>query len=94
MKTYLGRPWRDYSAVTYLNTEMSEVVQPVGWHNWDLPAREKTSRYAEFKSSGPGATTRLRVAWSRQLSKKEARKITLKSVLSGDDGWVPAVKKS
>src|SRR4029079_3471332 len=25
VKTYLGRPWRDYSSVTFLNTEMSEA---------------------------------------------------------------------
>ncbi len=89
VKTYLGRPWRDYSAVIYLNTEMSDVVRPVGWHNWDLPAREKTSRYAEFNSKGAGANSKARVSWSRQLPKSEAKKITAKSVLSGDDGWLP-----
>jgi pectinesterase len=89
VKTYLGRPWRDFSAVTYLNTEMSEVVRPVGWHNWDLPAREKTSRYAEYNSSGAGANAKARVTWSRQLTKQEAKSITVKKVLSGDDGWDP-----
>jgi pectinesterase len=89
VKTYLGRPWRDFSAVTYLNTEMSDVVRPVGWQNWDLPAREKTSRYAEYDSKGAGANSKARVAWSRQLSKKEAQAITIKTVLSGDDGWDP-----
>jgi len=89
VKTYLGRPWRDFSAVVYLNTEMSDVVRPVGWHNWDLPAREKTSRYAEFNSTGAGANPKLRVAWSKQLTKSEAKKITAKNVLSGDDGWSP-----
>jgi pectinesterase len=89
VKTYLGRPWRDFSAVTYLNTEMSDVVRPVGWQNWDLPAREKTSRYAEYNSKGAGANPKARVAWSKQLSRKEARAITIKNVLSGDDGWDP-----
>jgi pectinesterase len=41
VKTYLGRPWRGFSAVTYINTEMSENVQPAGWDNWKLPEREK-----------------------------------------------------
>jgi len=91
VKTYLGRPWRDYSAVVYLNTEMSDVVRPVGWNNWDLPAREKTSRYAEFNSKGAGANSKARVSWSRQLTKSEAKKITVKSVLSGDDGWLPPI---
>ena len=55
VKTYLGRPWRAFAGTIFLNTEMSDVVRPVGWHNWDKPDREKTSRYAEFKSTGPGA---------------------------------------
>jgi pectinesterase len=89
VKTYLGRPWRDHSAVIYLNTEMSEVVRPEGWQNWNLPAREKTSRYAEFDSTGPGANPKARVAWSRQLSRARAREITAKKVLAGKDGWNP-----
>ncbi len=89
VKTYLGRPWRDFSNVIYLSTEMSDVVRPVGWHNWDLPAREKTARYAEFNSTGPGADPKARVAWSRQLTKAQAKEITVKKVLAGADGWDP-----
>lgn len=92
VKTYLGRPWRDFASVVFLNTEMSEVVRPVGWHNWDKPAREKTSRYAEFKNTGPGAQTDSRVAWSRQLSVAEAKKITAAVVLSGGDRWDPKLR--
>jgi hypothetical protein len=35
-----------------------------------------------------------RVAWSRQLTKTEAKEITVKKVLSGDDGWTPIVTKA
>jgi len=87
VKTYLGRPWRDFASVVFLNTEMAEVVRPVGWHNWDKPAREKTSRYAEFKSSGPGAQKDARVSWAKQLSATDARKISVERVLAGNDGW-------
>jgi pectinesterase len=89
VKTYLGRPWRDFSSVIYLNTEMSDVVRPVGWHNWDLPAREKTARYGEFNSTGPGGNQNARVAWSHKLTKSQARAITVRKVLSGADGWNP-----
>jgi pectinesterase len=68
---------------------MSEVVRPVGWHNWNFPEREKTARYAEFKSRGPGAKPHERVSWSRQLTNPEAKAITVKKVLSGADGWNP-----
>ncbi len=89
-RTYLGRPWRAFSSVTYLNTEMSEVVTNVGWNNWKDPAREKTVRYAEFNSTGPGANPQARVPWSRQLTTAEAKAITSQKVLGGLDGWNPA----
>ena len=89
VKTYLGRPWRDYSSAIFLNTEMSEAVQPAGWHNWDKPEREKTSRYAEFNSNGPGANPQERVKWARRLTESEAKGITVEKVLGGSDGWNP-----
>jgi pectinesterase len=89
VKTYLGRPWRAFSNVVFIKTEMSLVVRPEGWHNWNFPDREKTSRYAEFGSSGPGANPRARVPWSRQLSKEDAKEITVDKVLSGTDNWYP-----
>ena len=88
-KTYLGRPWRDYAAVVFLNTKMDDVIKPAGWHNWGKPHREQTSRYAEYNSRGPGANPESRVPWSRQLSKEEAEKITCADVLAGGDEWDP-----
>jgi len=89
VRTYLGRPWRDFASVVFLHTEMTEVVQPAGWHNWNLPNREQTSRYAEFNSTGAGAKAAARVSWSRQLTKADAKGITVKTVLGGTDGWNP-----
>ena len=89
VQTYLGRPWRDYSAVVYLNTNMTEVVRAAGWNNWDLPAREKTARYAEFNSKGNGANAGARVKWAQQLTSAQAKNITVKTVLSGNDHWDP-----
>jgi pectinesterase len=89
VRTYLGRPWRAHSSVIFLQTEMSGVVRPEGWHNWNLPEREKTARYAEYASRGPGANRRARVRWSRKLSRREARAITPRAVLGGADGWNP-----
>jgi len=89
VKTYLGRPWRDFASVVFLNTDMTDVVRPVGWHNWDKPAREKTSRYAEFNNTGPGGQKETRVSWSRQLSSSEAEQLTAEKVLGGDDHWDP-----
>src|SRR6266404_7713539 len=89
VRTYLGRPWRAFSSVIYLNTEMSSVVTNVGWNNWKDPTREKTARYAEFNNSGPGANPQARVPWVRQLTKAEAETLTVSKVLGGADGWNP-----
>jgi pectinesterase len=72
---------------------MSDVVRPEGWNNWSLPEREKTSRYAEYGSTGDGAKPGARVAWSRQLRADEARALTAERVLAGHDGWNPTSAK-
>ena len=90
VETYLGRPWRAYGSVVFMNTEMSDVVRPTGWDNWRDPAREKTARFAEFNNTGPGANPSARVAWSRKLTVEEAKAITVGKVLAGADSWNPA----
>jgi pectinesterase len=89
VKTYLGRPWRDFAQVTFLNTDMTAVVRPVGWNNWSNPDREKTSRYSEFGSTGSGANQTERAAWAKPLVAKDAGAITVTAVLGGPDHWDP-----
>ncbi len=71
----LGRPWRPYACVTYLNCRMGEHIAPTGWNNWGNPENEKTARYAEFNSmtldGGPLDVSK-RFAWAKVLSAKEA----------------------
>jgi pectinesterase len=86
---YLGRPWRDYGAVAFINCEMSNVVRPEGWHNWDQPIREYTSRYCEYGSKGEGAQLDQRVRWAKELTEKSAEVFSIKNVLGGYDGWDP-----
>jgi pectinesterase len=89
VKTFLGRPWRPWSATVFLSAEMSDAIRPEGWDNWSDPAREKTVRYAEYRSSGPGASASARVPWARRLTDAEAAGFTLEKVLAGLDGWNP-----
>lgn len=85
----LGRPWRPYASVTYIDCEMGGHIKPQGWNNWGKAENEKTARYSESGSTGPGANPEKRVTWSRQLTRVEAEKITIESVLAGTDGWKP-----
>jgi pectinesterase len=89
LQTFLGRPWRPFASVTFLQTEMSGVIRPEGWDNWRNAGNETTARYAEFQNTGPGAATNNRVAWSRQLSPAQAAAFTVENVLGGPDHWKP-----
>lgn len=80
-KMYLGRPWRPYGYTLFMNCTLPQNIAPEGWHNWKKPENEKTARYLEYNNSGAGAQTASRVAWSRQLTKKEAQQVTIKAVL-------------
>jgi pectinesterase len=89
VKTYLGRPWRIYASTIYLNCDMSAIVRPEGWFDWKKPEAHATARYAEFNSTGAGASPTNRPDWTKQLTKTEAEKITVKKVLGGMDSWKP-----
>jgi pectinesterase len=94
VKTFLGRPWRIYASTIYLNCEMSDVVRPEGWNDWKKPEAHTTARYAEFNSTGDGASPTNRPDWTKQLKKSDAQKITVEKVLGGADGWDPDLTQS
>ena len=77
----LGRPWSPTASVTYLNCWMDKHINPQGWNNWKNPANENTARYAEYNSTGPGASPQSRVKWSRQLTEEESGKYSLEMIL-------------
>ncbi len=79
----LGRPWRPYSRVIYIKTELPADLNPAGWNNWNNPANEKTAYYGEFGSTGPGANPSTRVPWSHQLTSDEANKFLPRFFLAG-----------
>jgi pectinesterase len=85
----LGRPWRPYSRVIYINTELPADLNPLGWNNWNNPANEKTAYYAESNSTGAGASPSTRVPWSHQLTPAEAKPFYPATFLAGPDHWNP-----
>lgn len=87
-KVYLGRPWRDYGYTLFMHCDLPKQIRPEGWHHWQKE-REQTARYLEFENTGEGAATEKRASWSRQLTKKEARGITLENVFQRNEEWHP-----
>lgn len=80
---YLGRPWRAYSTVVFLHTEIGPGMAPEGWHEWEHDGKPSlpTVFYAEYQSSGPGANPA-----RKQLSDEEAKRFELTVFF---DGWNP-----
>lgn len=87
----LGRPWRPYASVAYLNCEMGGHILPQGWNNWGNPTNELTARFSEYKSTGPGAKPAARFKWAHPLTDAEASAYTLENILGGADRWKPGV---
>jgi pectinesterase len=69
---FLGRPWRAYARVVYIDCWMGAHIRPEGWDNWRNPANEKTAWFAERGSTGPGAAAAKRVPWAHELTAAEA----------------------
>lgn len=90
VKSYLGRPWRLYAQTVFVRTEMSDIVRAEGWNDWNKPEAEKTTFYAEFESSGPGAQSTRRVKWAKEIGTGWLAKYTPAAVLAGSDQWDPA----
>lgn len=86
-KVYLGRPWRPYACTIFMNCELGKHIVGAGWDNWRNAENEKTARYAEYKNSGEGATRNARVKWAKQLSDKEAEKITISDCYNMSKAW-------
>ena len=83
----LGRPWRAYSTVIFLNTDFKAPLDPAGWKEWGTSLA--TSDYAEFNSHGMAGDVTKRIAPSKQLTTADIAKYSTKTWLSGTDNWDP-----
>jgi pectinesterase len=90
-KADLGRPWREYACVAFLNCELGEHINPTGFSTWvGSEARDKTARYSEYESTGAGASPRTRLPGVHQLSQEEVSHYTIPNILGGKDRWDPS----
>ena len=88
-KVYLGRPWRPYAHTLFIECELGKHIVLAGWHNWGKQSNEETARYMEYKNTGEGANASERVAWSKQLTKKEAEAVTVDAIFRTQSDWNP-----
>ncbi|KAE8665485.1 putative pectinesterase/pectinesterase inhibitor 7 [Hibiscus syriacus] len=89
-KTYLGRPWKEYSRTVYMQSFMGSLIDPAGWREWNGDFALNTTYYAEYDNSGRGSNTSSRVTWSgyHTINATEAANFTVSGFLVGDE-WLP-----
>jgi pectin methylesterase-like acyl-CoA thioesterase len=92
---YLGRPWRPYATVVYLNTEMDDKIDPAGWREWHPGETHsiETVFYAEYGSTGPGAHPGERDPHTHFLTPEQAKQFAPAIFLGGSDHWDPLRKQ-
>jgi pectinesterase len=92
---FLGRAWRPYATVVFLNARLGKGIDPRGWREWTPGKTEtwKTAYYAEYRSRGAGANPAAREPWTHQLTGAQAKAWSASRFLRGTDGWTPKVEK-
>jgi len=90
---YLGRPWRPYARVVFIDCWLGDHILPQGWSNWNKTENYKTTWYAEYGSTGPGAEHMQRVPWAHTLTEAETAQFQPDIFLQGSDHWQPSKLK-
>ncbi|RLN04870.1 pectinesterase-like [Panicum miliaceum] len=90
-ETYLGRPWKQYSRVVFMQSYIGAAVRPEGWLAWDGEFALDTLYYGEYMNTGPGAGVGARVRWPGfhvMTSPAEAGNFTVAQFIGGNM-WLP-----
>jgi len=88
-KSYLGRPWKEYSRTIILESFIDDLIQPAGWLPWLGDFALKTCFYTEFNNRGPGSSTAQRVVWRgiKAITPQHAVDFTPGRFIRGDP-WI------
>ena len=91
VKSYLGRPWKNFANTVIMESQIGDVINPAGYLEW--PGNNmNTVFYGEYGNRGPGAVTTGRVKWAgvKTISRADAMKYTSTAVLEGQNKWLAA----
>jgi pectinesterase len=96
-KTSLGRPWRPYANITFIDTDFGDAVTPQGWNEWTTDFGRRVWRSAEYGCRQNGEVKRdaiVEVGGAKELRSRleESGYSTVFDVVRGSDGWRPIGK--
>ncbi|KAK9291536.1 hypothetical protein L1049_020457 [Liquidambar formosana] len=87
-RSFLGRPWKEYSRTVFIDCNMGALIKPEGWMPWDGEFALETLFYGEFQNSGPGSNLSQRVTWSTRIPAEHANTYSVQNFIQGDQ-WIP-----
>ncbi|XP_068661064.1 putative pectinesterase/pectinesterase inhibitor 45 [Aristolochia californica] len=89
IRSYLGRPWKEYSRTIFMESTIDDLIHPDGWMEWEGDFGLKTLVYGEYNNKGPGAGLAARVKWPgyMRITKEEAIKYTAANFIDGES-WI------
>lgn len=83
---YLGRPWQNKPQAVYLECNMSDVINSLGWFSSSAgSATTADCSYGEYNSTGAGANAGSRASFSSQLTSLQNADYTKSNVLGSWD---------
>ncbi|KAM0851126.1 hypothetical protein ACQ4PT_052601 [Festuca glaucescens] len=90
VKTFLGRPWKEYSRVIVIESVIDGFVHQQGYMPWEGKNNLGTAFYGEFGNVGNGAniTAREEMKGFHVLNKEKAKQFTVEHFLNGGE-WIP-----
>ncbi|KVH87933.1 Pectinesterase, catalytic [Cynara cardunculus var. scolymus] len=90
IKSYLGRPWKQYSRTIIMESFIDDLIQPQGWLQWNQTFAFDTLFYTEFNNHGPGSSKLERVQWPgvKELPASRIKRFTPGKFITGDS-WIP-----
>ncbi|TKY61659.1 Pectinesterase 1 [Spatholobus suberectus] len=97
IKSYLGRPWKQYARTVVMESNIGDFIHPEGWSPWAGSLYLDTLYYAEHNNVGPGAGVNGRIKWKGYhglISRDEASKFTAANFLragpNSGTNWIAA----
>ncbi|XP_047336157.1 probable pectinesterase/pectinesterase inhibitor 51 [Impatiens glandulifera] len=92
-KSYLGRPWKEYSRTVYIGCQIGGLIAPQGWLNWIGDFGLATLYFGEYMNLGPGANLTSREAWSSRIPADHVTTYSVDNFLQGNE-WIPTIPSS
>lgn len=93
IKSYLGRPWKEYSRTIIMESFLDDLIQPDGYLPWNATFALETLFYTEFNNRGPASPKAQRVKWPgvKELPPNRIQRFTAAEFLDGNR-WIPPTR--